>query len=878
MTIIVTDISENTNTIRNILFGWRDRFTGNYAGLFVFALAVAGVYLTGHYDYLLFHSLAELFSIVVAFVVFVLAWKSQRFLNNGFLLFIGIAYLFIGVIDLVHTLAYKGMGVFPGDDSNLPTQLWIAARYLHSLSTVAAFFFLRRKGNARLMLAGYAAVTALLLLSIFYWGVFPVSFIEGSGLTPFKKISEYVISLVFLASIVLLVNNKKDFDPFVLKWLSFSLVVSIASELAFTEYVHVYGPANMLGHLLKITAFYGVYKAIVEVGFDRPFDILFRQLKQSEEALRLGESRLRRLVDSNIIGVSFTNISGSIYDVNDAFLKMTGYTRQDIDAHPLLWTELTPEEYIPLDEKAIEEALESGACTPFEKEYIRRDGSRVPVLIGFALLEGSSTDFICFILDLTEQKKAQEALHRIEWLLTKSLQGKAPEPAQKMERYHTFTGLVDLNTSRLLLDSVGSDVLCDVVSDFLDLLDTSAAIYEKNGDYALWTFASGWCRYLSRASRSMCGDVDDRAALDSGNWHCHESCWNMASKWAIEKQTPMDVGCLGGLHIYSVPVQASGQVVGAMSVGYGDPPKDPVHLKTIAERYQAPVEELSRLSNAYESRPPFMIELAKNRLLVSARLLGSIVERKQAEEATQLYAAQLERSNQDLKDFAFIASHDLQDPLRKIQAFGDRVREKYDPVLDREGKEYLERMNSSASRMQSMIQDLLAYSRVTTQAKPFMPVSLKKLAEEVISDLEMRIERSGGQVELGDLPVIEGDPVQIRQLLQNLIGNGLKFHHPGASPLVRVSGGPVPLSRSPLIQVVQIEVSDNGIGFDERYLERIFQPFQRLVGKSQYEGSGIGLAICRKIVERHNGSITAKSSPGQGTTFIVTLPVRQPIV
>lgn len=252
---------------------------------------------------------------------------------------------------------------------------------------------------------------------------------------------------------------------------------------------------------------------------------------------------------------------------------------------------------------------------------------------------------------------------------------------------------------------------------------------------------------------------------------------------------------------------------------------------------------------------------------LEAKVVARTIDLEQANASLELYAQQLMNSNRELQDFAYIASHDLQEPLRKIRAFGDRLKSRASGQLDTDSLDYIERMQSASVRMQSMIDSLLAYSRVTTKAQPLTTVDLNQVAAEVINDLEVRIEQSGGKVELNDLPNVKADPLQMRQLLQNLIANGLKFHRPGETPLVQVSGQVLPNGYA------EICVKDNGIGFDEKYLERIFQPFNRLQGRSEYEGSGIGLAICRKIVERHHGTITAASQPGQGATFIITLPL-----
>ncbi len=241
---------------------------------------------------------------------------------------------------------------------------------------------------------------------------------------------------------------------------------------------------------------------------------------------------------------------------------------------------------------------------------------------------------------------------------------------------------------------------------------------------------------------------------------------------------------------------------------------------------------------------------------------------KQAEVSLQVYAAKLEQSNRDLQEFAYIASHDLQEPLRKVLAFGDRLANKYGDVIDETGRDYLKRMRDASQRMQTLINDLLTFSRVTTRAQPFAQVNLNELISDVVSDLENQIDRTMGKVEYTLLPTIEADPTQMHQLLQNLITNALKFHQENTPPFVQVSADS---SRT----ACRITVKDNGIGFDEQYLDRIFKPFQRLHSRQEYEGSGMGLAICRRIVERHGGEITAHSTEGVGSTFLVRLPIHQ---
>jgi PAS domain S-box-containing protein len=273
------------------------------------------------------------------------------------------------------------------------------------------------------------------------------------------------------------------------------------------------------------------------------------------------------------------------------------------------------------------------------------------------------------------------------------------------------------------------------------------------------------------------------------------------------------------------------------------------------------------------------VEFVKTPIHENEREVGAVLvfkditERKRVEEAIAQKAAELARSNAELEQFAFVASHDLQEPLRKIQAFGDRLKGKFGGAVVPEAQEYLERMQSAAARMRTLINDLLSFSRVIRRTEPFISVDLGVVTKGVLGDLEVRIEKSGAKIQVGELAVIEADPMQMHQLLLNLLSNALKFQPPGGIPVVKVRSRTFTALTGE--QFCEIKVEDNGIGFDEKYLEKMFAVFQRLHGRSEYEGTGVGLAVCRRITDRHHGTITAKSQVGQGATFIVTLPMHQ---
>jgi PAS domain S-box-containing protein len=315
--------------------------------------ALVGLYLISLYNYLLFHSIAEIFSILIACCIFVVAWNSRRLLENNYLVFIGIAYLFVGVLDLAHTLTYKGMNIFPGQGANLPTQLWITARFLESVSLVIAPFFIDRRLNSNLVFFAYSVIVAL-LLAVFHLKLFPDCFVEGVGLTLFKKISEYVISLLFLASIALLLRKREQFDPDVLRLLVASIIVTIGAELAFTFYVSVYGMSNLVGHFFKIVSFYLIYKAIIETGLVRPYDLFFRNLKASEESYRLQKDFAESVIQTAPAIVLVLDNQGRIVRFNNYMEELSGYSLSEVQGKDWFPTFLPKEDQLRIRELFIQ--------------------------------------------------------------------------------------------------------------------------------------------------------------------------------------------------------------------------------------------------------------------------------------------------------------------------------------------------------------------------------------------------------------------------------------------------------------------------------------------------------------------------------------------
>jgi PAS domain S-box-containing protein len=277
------------------------------------------------------------------------------------------------------------------------------------------------------------------------------------------------------------------------------------------------------------------------------------------------------------------------------------------------------------------------------------------------------------------------------------------------------------------------------------------------------------------------------------------------------------------------------------------------------QRLRWMIHDISALKLAHRELQQARSELE---IRVEARTRELSAANRELEEANQ----RLEKKNLELQEFAFIASHDLQEPLRKIKGFGEQLQRK---PMDETGRDFLGRMIEASVRMQTMLDGLLEYARVNYTGQPFVEYDLGRLAQEVLNDMEYTLMQTGGRVQVGEMPTLRLDPQQMYRLFQNLIANSLKFHRPDAPPELVITA-------EEQDHLVTLRFQDNGVGFEERFRERLFQPFSRLHGRSQFEGSGMGLAICRKIVERHGGEIDAEGRPGEGATFVVTLPKGRP--
>jgi PAS domain S-box-containing protein len=386
------------------------RIQRDYGELALWTICLSALFLTSRFNYLLFQGLAVAFSVVVACGVFMVAINASRFMDSTYFQVIGIAYLFVGGLDFIHTLAYRGMGVFEGNSTNLPTQLWIAARYMESLSLLISPLFINKRVGISQVCLCYILLSTLLLGAIFYWGLFPDCFIEGTGLTTFKVISEYVISLILLSSAGILLRKRVEFDRRILKLLIGSILTTVASELSFTLYADAYGLTNLAGHYFKVLSFYMIYKAIIETGIVKPLDLTFRSLKQSENELRMSEERFRTIFQTSPDAISINRERDGVYvDINQGFTHLAGYTRDDVIGRSTMDIDIW---YNPSEGSKMVDALRrNGLVVNMEMMFRTKEDRVIAGLLSAKsiTLEGVP-HVLCVTRDMEKIKAATEAL------------------------------------------------------------------------------------------------------------------------------------------------------------------------------------------------------------------------------------------------------------------------------------------------------------------------------------------------------------------------------------------------------------------------------------------------------------------------------------
>ena len=370
-----------------------------FTGLIIFT----GLFIVSRHNFLIFHTLAEFFSIVIAWSLFIIVWNTRNIIKQDIFLFIGIACFFIGGLDMLHTISYKGMGILsPEKGANPATQLWIIARYMESVTLFLVPFLFSKRLNQQMIFLIYFAVTSLSICSIFYWDIFPVCYIEGEGLTLFKKVSEYIIILILMAGLVLFYKNRRLMDKSVFRLMSLAIIITMLAELSFTFYISVYGLSNLIGHFFKIISFYLIYKALIDIGLSKPYALLFKNLNEKEK-------RYRQTFESNqAIKLIIDPQNGDIVEANDAACNYYGYSRKVLSSLKITDINVMPPDKVK-EEMNCAKAMDKQA---FNFQHKLASGEIRDVEVFSGPVEYDQHKLLYSIIhDVTDQKLAMEALH-----------------------------------------------------------------------------------------------------------------------------------------------------------------------------------------------------------------------------------------------------------------------------------------------------------------------------------------------------------------------------------------------------------------------------------------------------------------------------------
>ena len=908
---------------------------------------LAGLVVVSRHNYLLFHCLAELFSISVAWAVFFLVWNTREMMENDALVFVGTSYFFIGSIDLLHTLAYKGMGVFDAHwGANLPTQLWILARYLESGSLLLYPMLIGKTFRAARVFFGWLAITAAVLVSIFYLPVFPDCYIEGTGLTPFKIASEYIVCLLLCLAFVLLYVKRDHVDTTVFRLISASVATTICGELAFTFYVSVYGLSNLVGHFFKIVSFILIYQALIRTGLTRPYSVLFKTVKESEE-------KYQAIFQNARVGLFRSSVSdGKPIEANALCAELAGYESADecLKQYDASENHLLKQAYGEM----LPELEKTGMVKNREIRIRRDDGATLWLGLSGTLGEDRKT-LEGAVVDISERKlqeRSRESLLKLVDFAAKldarQLLQKVLDEAEKLTDSETgFFHLVDSDQETITLQAWSAKS-----PKYMPGTESEGRLYPIS-QAKVWTECVGTGKPViqndnSRVSRKKglpeehalairellvpvvrsgkvkaiigvgdkpvpYGDDDEKtvrrladtaweiverkraeerlqAANDSLEREVRQRTREL-EKVAHEFESLFDSSQVGMMVLRGGRFFSKGNQRLADILGYETPEEmeglsmKSLHLgeerfREFGEKYYDKLNQGEILHVEYQLRrkdgAPVWCSLSGKALDTGEPvdpdkgvlwIVDDIGDRKHAEHVLKATLDQLERSNDELARFAYVASHDLQEPLRAIIGFLQLLESRYHEQLDEKGRHYIERTVKAGHRMQRLISDLLALSRINTRGQGFETTDFNGIVDKVVDRLQPRIEQKGAKVCRGDLPSAMADASQMETLFFHLISNALKYNE----------------SHAPWVEIDWIKkesqyrfhVKDNGIGISPRFYDRIFVVFQRLHGRREYSGTGVGLTLCKKIVERHGGRIWVESEAGKGSTFFFTLPSKR---
>ncbi|OGI34569.1 MAG: hypothetical protein A2407_02640 [Candidatus Moranbacteria bacterium RIFOXYC1_FULL_44_8] len=826
-------------------------------GILQIGLILAALYIVANFNYLLFHVLAEFFGAAISLAIFLLTWNARKFVKNNYYLFFGMAFLASGMISLIHALTYRGMGIVAGTaaDSNIATQLWLANQYILAVTFLIAPFLLEKKMRPQTIILGYLAFFALFLVMIFYWKIFPVAYLEGTGLTPFKKISEYVVAAVYIFSLYFFWRQRNRLEKRVLQLISFTLALFFVSTIFFTLYVGVYSFPNELGHLLRVLAFYVSYLALVEFGLMRPYHSMFKELNEKGKVLKKAKEEWERTFDSVPDLIAILDTKHGIKRVNKAMAERLGTNPEKciglscfscvhscdkpIDACPHTLTMKDGKEHVS-------EIEENGLGGTFLV-------STTPLFEDGGKLIGS----VHVARDITERKKAEK---KMEDLARFPLENPNPVIRVSSEGKILFKNPAADAVLKRFRESE-KDILPEEWNKHFEpairagLKKSFEIDLEKNSFFVLIAPISG-----ADYANIYFTDITKRKEAEVALGHEKERLAQILDKMedgvyivdrnhnisyinpALKKHFGKNIErrkCFEYLHNRKSPCPwcMNEEVFSGKSV-----------------RWECYFENLKKTFDIIET--PMT---TPEGTLIKLQIMRDITERKMLEK------------NKD--DFISLASHQLRTPLSSISLSSELLLRGTSGDIQSDQREYLEEIHKATKRMTILVNNLLNVSRIemgtfSVESEPLdilssVQAKLKEF-EPIILEKKLYFKKNIGE----NIPPLSFNTNSFEIVFDNLLSNAIRY-----TP----TGGKIALAIENKRDSVFIEISDTGCGIAAGLKDKIFEKTYRAENAREMssEGAGLGLYMVKSIADLTGSKVWFDSNEMGGTTFYFSIPIGQ---
>ncbi|MFZ2190303.1 MAG: MASE3 domain-containing protein [Candidatus Magasanikiibacteriota bacterium] len=822
-------------------------------GVFVFLfIAMLTMYVVSYYNYLLFHSIAEIFSIAISVGIFIVVWNARRFEIKSYVVLIGISFLFAAIFNIFHLLAYKGLGVFPGNTANLATQLWIALRFVEAVSLLLVPFIFNKKINHWLIFVCYSFITIILFLSIFYWKNFPVCFVDGVGLTTFKKVSEFIILIIFVGATAVVFLNRKKISAS-LRWIVFAaLFFNVVGEIFFIFYTNVFALSNMFGHLADIFASFLIYKAVMVVGLSRPYDFLFKDLKNTNDFNQA-------LLAAIPYGIDIVDEKGNIVFVNEKFTQIFG---QDA-LNKKCWQIFKGRDKQCPDCPLYKIGNQEKNISLIKDSYFLN--GRTYDISYKEMIYGGKMAILEIFQDVTQRKNTEEKMAHLA-----SFPELNPNPILEMnengEIIYTNPALKK-NHSDIEIKKhdhpflIGwQDFIAKFKNEKNDVLSREIQVGDFWYDQVVSHVPSSnsfrfYCRNITvkkimeeklikaKNEWEMTFDsVPDLIAIIDNEHRIVRANKAMADKLKTDAGKCIGLNCYNCVHNLSAPIENC------------------PHSRTLKDgkEHFAEIHEDNLGGDFLISTTPI---IDKNGSVTgSVHVARDITRQKKADKAKT--------------EFLSMASHQLRTPLSSISLIAELLLRGVGGNIEPAQKKYLKDIFVSAQRMSELITDLLNATRIEMNTFNVNPEKIDIVfeAEKIANDLKFQLEEKQIKLKISTSDnkshSIMFDKNIFRLMFENLLTNAIRYNSEKGSVEVNIGYQETK---------VLVSVSDTGCGIPPEEQEKIFGKLFRASNARiiSADGEGLGLYIVKSVAQRIGVDVWFEpNSNSSGTTFFISIPVK----